>query len=132
MMNKTTLAKAVILGGALSFLSMMAMAGPLENLERERAHLVRVMIDPSLVPAERQSRLEQATRRLVDMERMVIRDKDLAKTSSPAAGSALTNYDLTFLAHASVEKGVSVTHHWLNGVGLSTPALMSTRMGRRW
>lgn len=131
-MIKTNLAKAVFLAGALSLIAMMAVAGPLENLERERAHLVRVMIDPSLAPAERQSRLEQAARRLVDMERMVIRDKDLAKTSSPTASSALTNYELTFLAHASVEKGVSLTEHWLNSVGLSTPALMSTRMGRRW
>ena len=131
-MNKVNLAKAVIFGGALTLMSMMAMAGPLENLERERAHLVRVIIDPALLPEERQSRLEQAARRLVDMERKVIRDKDLVKTSSPAVGSALTNYDLTFLAHASVEKSVSLTEHWLNAVGLSTSALMSARIGRRW
>ena len=44
---------------------------------------------------------------------------------------AFENYDLTFLAHASVEKNLSLTDHWLEQVGVSTHSLMSTRVGRR-
>ena len=67
----------------------------------------------------------------VDLERILLRDKSVVGKNTPQVRKAFENYDLTFLAHASVEKNLSLTDHWLEQVGVSTHSLMSTRVGRR-
>ena len=51
--------------------------GPLENLERERAMVIKNIIDPDLSPGERQEKIKNSKIRLVDLERMVLRDTKL-------------------------------------------------------
>lgn len=118
-------------GAVLAFSSGMAMADSLENLERERAILIEAMLNPELSPAERQQRLESEKRRLVDLERMVLRDDALKGKNTPIVRKAFANYDLTFLVHASTEKKLSLMDNWLEQVGVSTQTLMSARKGMR-
>ena len=54
-----------------------AWAGTLETLERERAGLVATFLDGSLTPAQRSQKVEKSTRRLIDLERMALRDDSL-------------------------------------------------------
>ena len=72
-----------VAGAAIAFSSAIAAAESLENLERERAILVESMLNPELSPAERQARMESEQRRLVDLERMVLRDDSLKGRSTP-------------------------------------------------
>lgn len=106
-------------------------AGTLENLERERAILVETMLSPSVTPEQRADKVAQEKQRLVDLERMVLRDDSLTGNTRPVVRKAFENYDLTFLVHASVEKKVSLLDQWLDQVGVSTHSLMNARMGRR-
>ena len=108
-----------------------AAAGTLENMERERAILLETILSGDVNPGERESRIQVARTRLVDLERMVLRDKKLIGRNTPAVRAAFDNYDLTFLVHASTEKGRSIADHWLGEVGVSTTALMNARIGRR-
>jgi hypothetical protein len=109
-----------------------AQAGTLENLERERAIMIETLLDPSFSVVERQEKLTLSKNRLVDLERMVIRDKSLASKNTPVVKKAFENYDLTFLVHASVEKDHSLIDHWLSQIGVSTKNVMDARIGRRW
>jgi len=120
-----------IASAVLALSSGVASADSLENLERERAILVETMLNPELSPAERQQRIEAEKRRLVDLERMVLRDDALKGKNTPVVRKAFSNYDLTFLVHASVEKKVSLMDNWLEQVGISTQTLMSARKGMR-
>lgn len=108
-----------------------AAAGTLENMERERAILLETILSGDMNAAERENRIQVAKTRLVDLERMVLRDKKLIGRNTPAVRAAFNNYDLTFLIHASTEKSRSVADHWLGEIGVSTTALMNARMGRR-
>ena len=108
-----------------------ALAGTVENLERERAIAIETLLSPNMDPAERQSSAEIARTRLVDLERMVLRDDGLRGRNTPAVRSAFENYDLSFLVHASIEKNRSLIDHWLEQVGVTTNSLMSARIGRR-
>ncbi|MGB0682357.1 MAG: hypothetical protein ACPGOV_06600 [Magnetovibrionaceae bacterium] len=116
---------------ALGFGASAAQAGSLENLERERAILLDTLLNADLPAAERQSRLEISRNRLVDLERMVIRDPSLAEKNTPIVRAAFDNYDLTFLVHASVEKDRNLADHWLSEVGISSNAILGARRGRR-
>ena len=109
-----------------------AQAGTLENLERERAIMVETLLDPSFTVVERQEKIALSRNRLIDLERMVIRDKSLASKNTPVVKKAFENYDLTFMVHASVEKNLSLMDHWLDQVGVSTKTVMDARVGRRW
>ena len=70
-------------------------------------------------------------RRLIDLERMVLRDSSLTGRNTPTVRRAFENYDLTFLVHASSEKNVSAIDAWLAQIGITTQSLMSAKMGRR-
>ena len=126
----TTL-KTTFLALAVLAVPGAAMAGSLENLERERAILLEAMLTPAVDGGERLDKLAIGKRRLVDLERILLRDKSVVGKNTPQVRKAFENYDLTFLAHASVEKNLSLTDHWLEQVGVSTHSLMSTRVGRR-
>jgi hypothetical protein len=120
-----------VAGVVLAFSSGFAVADSLENLERERAQLIEAMLDPALAPADRQTRLDSEQRRLVDLERMVLRDESLKGKNTPVIRKAFANYDLTFLVHASLEKKVALMDNWLEQIGVSTHTLMAARKGLR-
>lgn len=128
-MNRTifTLIASMVVVGALV---APAAADSLENLERERAYLVALLMDAGMAPAERQLKLEAIARRLRDLERIALRDDSLATRATPTVRTALENYDLTFLLHAAAEKGVWLPEHWLAMMGVSTDSLLATRDGR--
>ncbi len=109
----------------------VAKAGSLENLERERAMLMQAMLSADLSPKERQGKVTLSRNRLIDLERMVLRDKKLVGHNTPAVRAAFENYDLTFLVHAAVERDRALLDHWMHQVGVSTQSLMNARMGRR-
>lgn len=109
----------------------IAQAGTLENLERERALTIKTFLDPSLNVGNRQAKIDGAERRLIDLERMVFRDKSLKGKSTKTVRVAFRNYDISFLAHASSEKNRTMLDHWMDQFGLSTDGLMGTRIGRR-
>ena len=123
-----TLAVATIV---LSLASANVGAGSLQNLERERAAMIETLLDSGIKNSERQRKIEISRSQLIDLERMVLRDQSLKGKNSRAIQMAFKNYDLTFLVHASIEKGKSVSDHWLGEVGLTTASLMNARMGRR-
>ncbi len=106
-------------------------ADTLENLERERALMVTTLLDPAMSPQERNTKTATFTHRLVDLERMVLRDKSLTGRNTPIVRKAFQNYDLTFLVHASTENDLLIVDHWMDQVGLNTHNLMSARLGRR-
>lgn len=108
-----------------------AQAGTVENLERERAIALETLLSADMTNEERQTSIELARTRLVDLERMVLRDESLQGNDTPTVRAAFRNYDLTFLVHASLERDRSLIDHWLEQIGLSTNSLMSARMGRR-
>lgn len=115
----------------LTSLAAPVSAGSLENMERERAIMIETMLSGDIDNTQRQGRLEIARTRLIDLERMVLRDKTLIGKNQPLVRAAFDNYDLTFVVHASVEKNRSVADHWLSEIGLSTQAIMNARTGRR-
>jgi hypothetical protein len=112
-------------------LAAPASAGTLENMERERAIMIETMLSGDIDNTQRQGRLEIARTRLIDLERMVLRDKTLLGKNQPLVRAAFDNYDLTFVVHASVEQNRSLADHWLSEIGLSTQAIMNARSGRR-
>lgn len=119
-----------IMIAALAVISPAA-AGTLENMERERAIALDTLLAPETAAADRLGKVAMSKARLVDLERMVLRDKSLQGRNTPLVRTAFENYDLTFLVHASTEKNKTLLDHWLDEVGISTPALMSARVGRR-
>lgn len=112
-------------------LAAPASAGTLENMERERAIMIETLLSGDIDNTQRQGRLEIARTRLIDLERMVLRDKTLLGKNQPLVRAAFDNYDLTFVVHASVEQNRSLADHWLSEIGLSTQAIMNARSGRR-
>jgi hypothetical protein len=128
------LSKQFIAAAALIFaagISVPTQAGSLENMERERALLLNSMLTSELTPEKRQAKVEISRNRLIDLERLVLRDKSLIGKSTPSVRAAYENYDLTFLVHASTEHNRTLLDHWLSQVGVSTESLMNARIGRR-
>jgi len=123
-----TIALSVLLVTGFTY---VASAGSLENMERERAILLETMLSGDISVEERQTRINIARTRLIDLERMVLRDKKLVGKNTPMVRAAFENYDLTFIAHAAVEKNRSLAEHWLGEIGVSTQSLMNARSGRR-
>lgn len=108
-----------------------ATAGSLENLERERARMLSIYLNPALDPATRQRQAQPVRRRLVDLERIVLRDDAIAAKPDATARRAFESYDLTFLVHAAAEKNLTILEVWLGEIGVSTPTILSARVGRR-
>ncbi len=129
-MKHRTITLSIILLGLMSA-TAAAQAGTVENLERERALALKTSLSPDMSPSERESSMEVSRARLVDLERMVMRDGSLKGRNTPAVRTAFQNYDLTFLVHASIEKNRTLIDHWLEQVGVTTNSLMSARVGRR-
>ena len=119
------LASAIAGGTAVS-----AKAGSLENLERERALAITALLDSTIDVEARSSKLNLSTARLADLEVIVINDKSLKSTYSPRVKHALSNYELTFLAHASAENDKTIAAHWFEHVGISTDQLLASRVAK--
>lgn len=103
----------------------------LKDLERERAALLGVLLDPDRTAVQREEYVRAAAPRLADMERIVLRDDQLVGDSSPVVRRAFMDYELTFLVHASAERERSMLELWLARLGLSSDAVMSAKPGRR-
>ncbi|GAC20242.1 hypothetical protein [Paraglaciecola arctica] len=103
----------------------------LENLERERAALLNAQLDSSLDLAQRQQKVQNIYRRLVDIERMVLRDDRVTSSNSALAQNAFNKYELTFLVHSSAEKSQPPMSHWLSEVHLTTKSILSAKAGHR-
>jgi len=106
-------------------------AGSVENLERERAMVLQAILMPDLGPDERQAKIGTSQRRLIDLERIVLRDDSLTGRSTPAVRKAFENYDLTFLVHAATEKKMLLVDNWFTAMGLTTQSIMATQLGPR-
>lgn len=120
-----------LLVAAIAIATGPARAGSVENLERERAIALETLLAPEMAAAERSAKLAVAKSRLVDLERIVLRDKAIDGRASPAVKRAFANYDLTFLVHASTEKNLSMLDHWLEEMGLSSQNVMAASRRRR-
>ncbi|GAB6052786.1 hypothetical protein JCM17960_16060 [Magnetospira thiophila] len=129
MTRKILLSSGLALG--LLALAPPAFADTLETLERERAVTVDLMLDPELTAPDRMGKLATAQRRLVDLERMVLRDESLRGKNTNTVRMAFKNYDVTFLAHGAVEKNRTMVDNWLDQFGVSTESLMAAHVGRR-
>ena len=103
----------------------------LENLERERAALLSVQFDSTLDLNQRQKKVQNIYRRLVDIERMVLRDDRVTSNNSQLAQNAFDKYELTFLVHSSAEKSLSPLSHWMSELRLTTDSILSAKAGHR-
>ena len=120
----TKLLKTLIFGMGVVCIVNIAQAGTLENLERERAFLIKTVLDPDLATGARLKKIEMSKPRLIDLERMVLRDDSLIGRNTPVVRKAFSNYDLTFLIHAATENNRAPIDIWLEQVGLSTSQLL--------
>jgi len=93
--------------------------------------LIDTILNVELTPGEREARMEISQRRLVDLERLVLRDDSLIGRNTPVIRRAFGNYDLTFLVHAAAETGMSIMDTWLEQMGLTSQALMVADRKRR-
>lgn len=103
----------------------------LKNLERERSSLIALLLDNKLTADQRNLKISSKTRRLVDLERIVMRDSRLEGNTHTLVRRAFKDYDMTFLAHASVEQKKYVSGHWFDLVGLSTASILNSKKGIR-
>ena len=127
---KITLVIAII----ASLLSTPVLANnlfSLENLERERAALLSAQLDSALDLNQRQQKVQSIYRRLVDIERMVLRDDRVTSSTSSLAQNAFDKYELTFLVHSSAEKSLPPLSHWLSELQLTTDNILSAKTGHR-
>ena len=130
----TSVCKTLIAPAAIALVlaaAGAAHAGSLENMERERAIMIETMLSGDIDNTQRQGRLEIVRTRLIDLERMVLRDDKLTGRNTPVVRRAFENYDLTFLASAAAEFNVAIIDNWLAQLGLTTQSLMATEVGRR-
>ena len=129
--NLTLIAIAALPALGVGLAAGSAHAGNVENMERERAIMMTTLVDPDLTPEERAAKTETSMRRLVDLERLVLRDQTIDGKASPVITRAFKNYELTFIVHASSEKRMAVVDTWLEQVGITTQSLMAAQRKRR-
>ncbi len=125
--------KTIITGLILAVaggISSSAIADSLNNLERERGLTIAAILDNTIGVEERWSKLSLSRARLADLEVMLINDKSLKNNYSTRVKHALSNYELTFLAHASVEHNKSIAAHWFDTIGLNTDQILASRVAK--
>ncbi len=106
-------------------------AGPIDNLERERSRVLSHILNKDISILERNQLVKKSKMKLLDLERMVINDRDISNNPDYHTRKAFDNFDLTFLVHTSLEKEKSISITWLESLGLTTNNLMSTRVSRK-
>ena len=124
-MTRNIIQTVLVLSATL--ISAPAIAGSLENLERERSIMVSHLLDADLNVAQRQEKITLSKRRLADLERIALNDKVLKESGSPLVLKVFKNYEMSFLVHSAAESGRSMSTHWFESIGLSTSDLMNTR-----
>ena len=103
----------------------------LSNLERERSSLMGIIVQEEISPIERERKIALSQRRLMDMERMVIRDDRLLGSHDPMVKKAFDHYETTFLVHASVEANQHIVDFWLQQLNLDSQSVLESKRGRR-
>ena len=101
----------------------------LKNLERERAALLSVLIDTNLSFSARQVKANTLLQRLATVERMAL--NNTATDNSQLAKQVFSQYDLSFLLHASAEQQQTLIEHWLNQLALSSNDIEQGWAGER-
>ena len=124
--------KSLICVGLTISITGLAQADSLKNLERERSLTLITLMDANLSPVQRQKHLNAAKPRLLDLERIVLRDKKNIGRNTPTVRKAFQNYDLTFMVHAAAENNLILADNWLNQLGVSTETLMASKVRQRW
>lgn len=122
-----------LLGLSTALMTTPALAGNtlLQSMERSRANLMNVVLEPNLAPEARAAKLNYLSRTHLDLEKMVVRDDALLSGDDPHVKATFANYDRSFLVHASREKNLGLTAHWLNQVGLDAQSVLSGEPGWR-
>lgn len=103
----------------------------LENLERERAAYLHNLTTSTLNAYQREQKINHIIKRLIDMERMVLRDDRIATSKSVMAKKAFQNYELTFLVHAGSESKKAPIAHWLHALNITDEAIYKSKSGAR-
>lgn len=106
-------------------------ASPIDNLERERARFLQIVLNKNISIVDRNKSLQNSKLKLLDLERITINNKNITKNPNYQTIRAFENFELTFLVHSSVEKDKSLSILWLEKLGLTTNSLMETRVSRR-
>ena len=125
---KTQLIKILTASLALAFISSESFASSFDNLERERALTIMKYLDADVGEYQRLEALEDAKRRLLDLERMALRDKSSRGVGSYKAVRAFSDYEKTFLVHASAESGKNIIIHWMDSIGLTSLSINNARV----
>ena len=103
----------------------------LENLERQRAVLLNNLTTKQLNAYQREQETKHLIKRLVDLERMVLRDDRIAASNSIMAKKAFQSYELTFLVHAGSESKKSPMAHWLYSLKITDESIAKSSSGAR-
>lgn len=103
----------------------------LENLERERAVFLKSLTTTKLDAYQREQKGNHIIKRLIDMERMVLRDDRIAMSNSIMAKKAFQSYELTFLVHAGSESKKSPMAHWLHSLNITDENIYESQSGAR-
>ncbi len=103
----------------------------LKNMERERAQLIAMFVDADIATDARHIKVQARQNRLVDLERLVMRDDRLLGHKHRLVRRTFSDYDLSFLVHASAESKQQPIEHWLSEMGLDTGSVLHTHVGRR-
>ena len=103
----------------------------LENLERQRAALLNNLTTKQLNAYQREQQTKHLIKRLVDLERMVLRDDRIAESNSVMAKNAFQRYELTFLVHAGSESKKSPMAHWLYSLKITDESITKSSSGAR-
>ncbi|MDC3141309.1 hypothetical protein OBA40_08150 [Alphaproteobacteria bacterium] len=103
-------------------------ASSIENMERTRASLIKVILDPNLNFEKKETQLTDLKLKLLDKERIVINDKKIIQNPNRHTIRAFEEYELSFLVHASIEKNINVPSHWFNELDITTSSLDNTSL----
>ncbi|MDX2366849.1 MAG: hypothetical protein QNK36_00300 [Colwellia sp.] len=103
----------------------------LENLERQRAALLENLTTKQVSFYQREQETKHLIKRLVDLERMVLRDDRIAASNSIMAKKAFQSYELTFLVHAGSESKKSPMAHWLYSLKITDESIANSSAGAR-
>ena len=106
-------------------------AGTVENLERVRAKTITMMFDKNINESQRAEKIEKLKIKLLDMEKIVLNDSDLAKNPSNKTIKAFENFNFTFLVHSALEKDNPISINWLEDLGFTSDNLKRTQAYRK-
>ena len=106
-------------------------AETVENLERMRAKTLTVMFDKNINLNKRADKVQKLKLKLLDMEKIVLNDKNLANNPSTNTIKAFENFNFTFLVHSSLEKDKPIAINWLEELGFSSENLLRSRVFRK-